>query len=177
VTDFGQREGGVGATAAKQDDVITKLEAIEAGLSDASAANQETQITAEEAIQAAVEALTKSIRVTPVDAQVFDDGLSEYTSDPMEASGYRMFLLRIILAVTGTPTTIKINVQFSQEGTTYENYVQGPFGSLMYEDTGGAKSECIGGFILGDKMKINVVATGVDAGNYFTLTCKVDGIR
>lgn len=155
MTDFGRRGETVGATSA----------------------NQETQITAAEAIQAAVEALTKSIGVTPVDAQIFDDGQSEYTSGEIVATGYRRFLLRVILGVTNAPGTIKVNVQFSQGGATFENYVRGPFGSIMYEDTAGAKSECYDGHILGERMKINVIATGVDATNKFTLTCKVDGIR
>jgi len=155
MTDFGVRGAAGGATEGKQD----------------------TQITAEEAIQAAVEALTLDAKNTPVDNQVFNDALSEYTSAAINSTGYRKFLLRIILTVTGTPTSIKINVQFSQGGVTFENYIRGPFGSLMYEASAGAKSECIDGPIVGDRMKINVVAVGTDAGNTFTLTCKLHGFR
>lgn len=143
----------------------------------ATAANQETQITAEEATQEAVEALSSRTGVTPVNNQVFDNVQTSYTSAEINAAEYRKFLLRIILGVTNAPGTIKINVQFSEGGGTFENYVQGPFGSLMYEDTAGAKSECIGGDILGGRMKINIVATGTDATNKFTLTVKVNGTR
>ena len=122
---------------------------------------------------AAVGVLTKQVLFTPVDAVVFDDDPTTYTSAEIDCNGYRKFLLRIILAVTDTPTDIKINVQFSQEGDTYENYTRGPFGSLMYEDSAGAKAECIEGECLGAKMKINVVATGTTAVHKFTLTCKV----
>lgn len=125
------------------------------------------------AIQAAVEALTKQAGSTPVNAQVFDDAQSSYTSVEIDCSGYRKFLLRIRLAVTDTPTNIKINVQFSQDGATYENYMRGPFGSLMYEDSAGSKNECIEGECPGAKMKIDVVATGTTAAHKFTLTCKV----
>ena len=117
--------------------------------------------------------LTRQKNVKPVDGEVFNDGQSSYTSLPIDCDGYRKFLLRITLAVEGAPTDIKINVQFSHAGGTYENYTHGPFGSLMYEDSAGAKSECIDGECLGAKMKINVVATGVDAVKTFTLTCKV----
>lgn len=134
---------------------------------------EETQ----EAIQEAVEKLTLDAQAVPVDGEVFDNVQTEYTSDPISAAGYRFFLLRIILTVTGSPGTLKINVQFSHQGSTYENYVRGPFGSLMYEDTGGNKSECIDGPVAADYMKINVVTTGTNAANKFTLTCKLHGYR
>lgn len=146
---------------------------VRGGTSDASAANQDTQITHASAIQTGVEALTKQDSVKPVDAQVFDNVQTSYTSAEIDTAGYRKFLLRIILGVTLAPTHIKINVQCSQGGVSYENYMRGPFGSLMYEDTAGAKSECIEGECLAAKMKINVVATGTDATNKFTLTCKM----
>ena len=155
MTDFGVRGAAGGATEAKQDDIIT----------------------ASEAVQAAAEALTMEGKATPVDAEVFNDSQSEYTSAAINSTGFRQFLLRIILTVVGAPTTIKINVQFSQAGSTFENYVRGPFGSLMYEDTAGAKSECIDGPIVGDQMKINVVAVGTTADATFTLTCKLHGFR
>jgi hypothetical protein len=129
--------------------------------------------TTQAAIEAAVEALTKQTESTPVDNITFDDDPTSYTSAEIDCTGYRKFMLRMILGVTLAPTTIKINVQFSHGGATYENYVQVPFGSLMYEDTAGAKSECIAGECLAPKMKINVVAVGTDATNKFTLTCKV----
>ncbi len=140
---------------------------------DATAENQATQITAEEAIQAAAEGLTKQTSVIAVNAQVFNNVLTTYTSAEIDCAGYRKFLLRNILTVTLTPTTIQIIVQFSQGGATYEDYVQGPFGSLMYEDSAGAKAEAIPGKCLGAKMKIYVVAVGTDATNKFTLTSKV----
>ena len=117
--------------------------------------------------------LTKQKVVVPVNAEVFNNGQKSYTSGNIDSEGYRKFLLRNILAVSGAPTDIKINVQFSQGGATFENYMRGPFGSLMYEDSAGAKSEAIDGECLGAKMRINVVATGTDAAKTFTLTCKV----
>jgi len=151
MTDFGTRMPIDPATETEQDEAQVKLDAI----------------------QDASEALTKQTGSNPVNAQLFNDAQSEYTSAAIDCAGYRKFLLRIDLAVAGAPTDIKINVQFSRGGGTYENYMRGPFGSLMYEDTAGAKSECIEGECLGAKMKINVVATGVTAGATFTLTCKV----
>jgi len=155
MTDFGVRATAGGATEAKQDDQETSLNAI----------------------QEAVEALSLDAKTTPVDAQVFNNVQPSYTSAVINSEGYRKFLLRVILTVAGTPTNIKINVQFSQAGSTFENYIRGPFGSLMYEDSAGAKSECIDGPIIGDRMKINVVAVGTDANNTFTLTCKLHGFR
>lgn len=143
----------------------------------ASAANQETQITAEEAIQAAVEALSAHTVVTAVNNQVFNNVQTSYTSAEIACAGYRKVLVRVILGVANAPGTIKINLQFSEGGATYENYTRGPFGSWMYEDTAGAKSECIDAPILGSRLKINIVTTGTDATNTFTLTCKLNGIR
>jgi len=120
-----------------------------------------------------VEALTKQVGSTPVNNITFDDDPTTYTSAEIDCSGYRKFLLRLRLTVTGAPATIQIFVQFSQDGGTYENYMHGPFGSLMYEDTAGAKNECIDGPVLGAKMKIYVVALGTDANKKFTLTAKV----
>lgn len=151
MSDFGSRGGGVGATAAKQD----------------------VQEVSLDAIQAADEALSKQVGLTVLQDEVFDNSQSEKTSGTVNCPQYRKFLLRIILAVTNTPTNIKINVQFSQGGGTYENYTRGPFGSLMYEDSAGTKEECIEGECLAGRMRINVVASGVDANNKFTLTCKV----
>jgi hypothetical protein len=146
---------------------------VRAEAGDASAANQATQITAEEAIQAAVEALTATERVVPVNAQVFDNLQASYTSAEIDTAAYRKFLLRVILGVTLAPGTIKINIQCSHDGATWENVVMIPFGSLMYEDTAGAKNECACGDCIGAKMRINVVTTGTDATNKFTLTCKM----
>lgn len=155
MTDFGVRGAVGGSTEAKQDDIITELQDIEE----------------------AVEALSANTVVTAVNNQTFDDVQTSFTSNGIASGGYRKVLVRIILSVTNAPGTIKINLQFSEGGTTYENYTRGPFGSLMYEDTAGAKSECIEADIVGSRIKINVVATGTDATNKFTLTCKLNGIR
>ena len=151
MTDFGVRCVSGGATEAKQNDVITT----------------------EEAIQAAAEALTKQVNSVPVNDITFDADPTTYTSAAINCAGYRKFLLRLRLTVANTPATIQIIVQFSQGGATYENYMRGPFGSLLYEDTAGAKNECVEGPVLGAKMRIHVVAVGTDATDTFTLTCKV----
>lgn len=173
MTEFGVRGAVGGATETKQDDIIAALGEIEIEAGDASAANQTTQITAEQAVQVAVEALTKQVNVTAVNNITFDADLTTYTSAEIDCAGYRKFLLRIILAVANTPTSIKINVQFSQGDVTYENYVRGPFGSLMYVPASCPVAECIDGEVLSAKMKINVVAIGTNGTDTFTLTCKV----
>lgn len=140
---------------------------------DASAANQELLIAAAEAVEDTILAQTAQANIKPVDAEVFDDEQSTYTSAEMDVSDYRDFMLRMILAVTGTPTDITIDVLVSYSGATYEKYMSGPFGSLMYEDSAGAKAEAVSGKIIAPKMKIRATATGTDADNTFTLTCKV----
>ena len=117
--------------------------------------------------------LTRQKNTMPVYNEYFNNTQTSYTSAEIDCAGYRKFLLRNILIVSGAPTNIKINVQFSQGGVSYENYMRGPFGSLMYEDSACPQAECIEGECLAAKMKINVVATGTDAGNIFMLNCKV----
>lgn len=155
MTNFGVRSAALGSTAEKQD----------------------VEIATAEAIQAGVEALSSSTTVIAVDNKVFDEVQTSYTSSVIACDKYRLVLVRVILGVTLAPGTIKLNLQFSENGASFENYVRGPFGSLIYEDTAGAKNECIEAPVLGSKLRINVVAEGTDATNKFTLTCKLNGIR
>jgi len=107
-----------------------------------------------------------------VDNITFNDDPTTYTSDGIDVSAYREFLLLLDVAVTLATNDIVIRVQFSDDDLTYYTYMNGPFGDLRYEDTAGAKTEVIHGKCVAPYMRIYVVARGTDASKYFILTVK-----
>lgn len=195
MTDFGTRPAADGATEDKQDDVITALGLILAGLGDASAAHQvtlqgkldtlHTDITT--TILALIDGVEGSLTTidtklgklhgdadhTLVDAITFDDDPTTYEATGVATKDYRFFALAIDLAVVDAPTDIVIAVQFSDDDSTYYNLMNGPFGDLRYEDTAGAKKEVLVGRVIADYMRVYVVATGTDSTHKFTLTVKL----
>lgn len=183
------------ATEAKQDTQITALQLIDdlqkalasvatdqlrvdiisggGGGGDASAANQLTEITALQIIDNLPGDLTKQAVSTPVVAVVFDSAAEAYTSAAVDCSGYRKFLLEMNVDVTLVPTDLNIQVQFSDDNSTFYNYMNGPFGSLLYEDSAGDKLECVSGECLAQYIRLYVLSSGCDATNKFTLTAKL----
>lgn len=119
-------------------------------------------------------AITLSQQVnTLVDGVVFNSANEDYTSAVIDVSALRNFTLLIDLGVTLAPTDILIQPQFSDDDLTYYNLVNGPFGSLLYEDEAGAKKEAITGVIMAQYLKLYVLSSGCDATNFFTLTAKI----
>ena len=112
-----------------------------------------------------------------VKAVLFDSDAETYTSDSFECAPFRQFLLLLDLVVTGAPTDIQIWVEFSHDNVNFYKLMDGPFGSLMYEDTAGDKKECVSGNIVAHWMRIYVVSSGCDVDNTFTLsvTAEVSG--
>ena len=110
---------------------------------------------------------------TFIDGEVFDDSQSSYTSGYADIRSFREFLLRINLTVTLAPTNITIDVEISDDATNWYKYMQGPFGSLMYEDTAGNKMECLPGKCADNFIRLKATATGTDATNKFTLTAEI----
>ncbi len=110
---------------------------------------------------------------TLVSAVVFDSTAEAYTSASLDCSGYRKFLLENNVDVTLVPTDINIQVQFSDDDVTFYNYMDGPFGSLMYEDGAGDKLESVSGECLAKYMRLYVLSSGCSSTNKFTLTSKV----
>jgi len=101
---------------------------------------------------------------------VFNDTITTYTSEKFLSVPYSKFLLIIDLAVSGAPTDILIEVEFSSGSGKWYKYMNGPFGDLRYEDTAGDKNECIDGDLRAHYMRIKVTATGTSAINTFTLS-------
>lgn len=139
----------------------------------ATEAKQDTQITALQIIDNLPGDLTKQAVSTLIDAVVFNSAAEAYTSAAVDCSGYRKFLIEMNVDVTLVPTDLNIQVQFSDDNATFYNYMNGPFGSLMYEDGAGDKLECVSGDCLAQYVRLYILSSGCDATNKFTLTAKL----
>lgn len=101
---------------------------------------------------------------------LFDSAAETYTSDSFECAPYKEFLLLIDLDVTGAPTDIRIDVEFSHDNVNFFKLMDGPFGSLMYEDSAGDKKEAVSGKIIAHWMRIYVVSSGCTSSLTFKLS-------
>lgn len=109
---------------------------------------------------------------TFVDAVTFDATDETYTSKPFECIAYSTFLLLINLDVTGSPTDIYIDVEFSDDRANWYKYMRGPFGDLRWEDGAGDKKECIDGPVLARYMRLKLTSSGCATGATFLMTVK-----
>lgn len=107
-----------------------------------------------------------------VDEVLFNSANETYTSEPFECAAYRDLLLLINLDVTGAPTDIYIDVQFSDDRANWYKYMRGPFGDLRYEDAAGDKKESLDCPVLAPWMRIYVVSSGCAADATFKLSVK-----
>jgi hypothetical protein len=105
-----------------------------------------------------------------IDNITFNATTTTHTSKVIEIPAYAMALIAIKLAVTLAPTTISINVEFSCDGQNWYKYMRGPFGDWIYDDAGGAKTECLDIPILAKYMRTRAVAVGTSAINKFNLS-------
>ncbi len=101
---------------------------------------------------------------------LFDSAAETYTSNSFECAPYKEFLLLIDLDVTGAPTDIRIDVEFSHDNVNFFKLMDGPFGSLMYEDAAGDKKEAVSGKIIAHWMRIYVVSSGCTSSLTFKLS-------
>lgn len=110
--------------------------------------------------------------VTFIDDVVFNTSGETSTSDPFQCAPYAEFLLLVELDVTGSPTDIYIDVQFSDDKANWYKYMRGPFGDLRWEDSAGDKLECLDGPVLAPWMRLYVVSSGCTSSAYFTMRAK-----
>ncbi len=109
-----------------------------------------------------------------VKAVLFDTAAEVYTSKSFECAPYKEFLLLIDLDVTLAPTDIQIWVEFSHDNVNFFKFMDGPFGSLMYEDSAGDKKECVTGKIIAHWMRICVVSSGCTSSATFQLSVNAE---
>lgn len=104
---------------------------------------------------------------------LFDTANETYTSEPFECAGYRDGLLLVDLDVTGTPTDIYIDIQFSDDFATWYKYMLGPFGDLRWEDAAGDKKEALNFPILAPWIRLYLVSAGCEQGATFKMSARI----
>lgn len=108
-----------------------------------------------------------------VDAITFNNVITTFTSASIHVGAFTDFCLLINLDVTAAPTDITIAVELSYDNANFFKLMNGPFGSLMYEDSAGDKKEAVSGKVFADYMRITATATGTTSSATFKLTLDV----
>lgn len=107
-----------------------------------------------------------------LDAVTFNAVTTSKSSNIFEVPAYKNGLLLINLDVTGAPTDIVFDLEFSDDRVTWFKYMIGAFGDLRYEDAAGDKKECLNFPILAPFIRLSSTATGTDAVKTFLITAK-----
>ena len=108
-----------------------------------------------------------------VDHINFNTANEVYTSEPFHCAGYRDALLLVNLDVTGAPTDIYIDIQFSDDFAIWYKYMLGPFGDLRWEDAAGDKKESLNFPVLAPYIRLYLVSAGCEQGAEFLMNVKV----
>jgi len=107
-----------------------------------------------------------------IDAVTFNASTTTYTGFTHEVEYWKKGLMLINLDVTGAPTDIVFDVEFSDDNSNWFKYMRGVFGDLRYEDSAGDKKECLDFPILAPYIRCKATATGTDASKTFLITIK-----
>jgi len=108
--------------------------------------------------------------------KVSDDPSTVYT-DSLEVAAFRRFTLYLDIDSTGTPTDLRIEIQFLEpQGSRWHTYKQGPFASLYWEDTDTASGiqECFSGECTGRVFRLKLTCSGGSSSDYFTVSAAVE---
>ncbi|MEK7180669.1 MAG: hypothetical protein AAB706_04285 [Patescibacteria group bacterium] len=109
-----------------------------------------------------------------IDAQTFAASTSYDKLERFQCGKYRFFDLIVDVDVTGTPTLLTVNLEFSDDGITWYKLMNGPFGDLSFGNAAGDLKECIQGKINSPYCRITATVSGTDASNTFKLTAKMN---
>lgn len=144
-----------------------RLDNLRVGGADVSEANP---VPVEEIIRAA------SAWATLMSAQVFNNVTTTANSTEHDISTESALWVHIFVGSTLAPTDIRVLPQFEDDAAQWWDFEEGLWASLFWEDTDTAAGiykvfllPCGGQ----DNVRFNVVATGTDANNLFTVTIKV----
>jgi len=124
---------------------------------------------------------TEAAWTTLIDDVTIDDAPTFYNSEAMDVTEYNAVWVLIDIDSTLAPTDLRVLAQFSDDGgTTWWDFEEGLWASLYWEDTDTAaginKSFLLpcGGI---DDIRIRIVGTGTDAGNFFVCTVLARAFR
>lgn len=107
-----------------------------------------------------------------IDAVEFNATTTTKTGESFDIRPYRDALILINVDVSNSPTDIVIDIEFSDDNSTFYKYMQGPFGDLRYEDAAGDKKEALPIPLRVPYIRASATATGTSGTNKFTLTVK-----
>lgn len=119
----------------------------------------------------------RSVITTLVNNVTFNDITTDFNSAGVVSSGFREFILYLTMVSANTPTRIQFIPQFSNDaGVTWFSYLQGPWASMMFEDTvmTTAINECYSGPVFATRFRLRTVATGTTSTNTFRITASVE---
>lgn len=109
-----------------------------------------------------------------IDAQTFGASTAYNKLAAFSCGKYRFFDILLDVDVTGTPTLLLVNVDFSDDAITWYKYMEGPFASLAYGNAAGDLKECVQGKINSPYIRVTATVTGTSAANTFKLTAKIN---
>ena len=114
---------------------------------------------------------------TLLNAVRIDNDPTSSSSAAISTADYNEFQLYIDIDSTLAPTTLQLNVEFSDDGgTTWYKYMNDFFGDLSWEDTATASGlkQCVSGRCVGKTMRVTAVGVGTTASAFFDVTVKVE---
>ena len=121
-----------------------------------------------------VEAFRKDFKriktIKLIDAVTFNAVTTSKTGNLFEVPAYANALICVDVDVTGAPTDVLIDIQFSFDRIKWFKFMLGAFGDLRYEDGAGDLKECLPIQILAPYMRGYAIATGTDASKTFKVS-------
>jgi len=115
--------------------------------------------------------------ITILTSTLLDDSPTSATSDSANCSAYTKFGLFIDVTSTGVGAhTLDLQVQFSNDGgTTWFDYVDGPFSNLSYEDvaTAAGIKEILTGECPGRLFRVTATGNSTSSSLKFTVLLHV----
>lgn len=107
-----------------------------------------------------------------INAVVFNNVVTSYTSASFDARIFYEGLLEIDLACANAPTDIVIILEFSHDNANWYQFMRDAWGDFRYEDTACPNAESFDFPVKAGYVRIRAVATGTDAVNTFTLSAR-----
>ena len=98
------------------------------------------------------------------------------TSDSVYTRDFRNFVLYLNVDSTGSPTTIRFDVEFSDDNVTFYHLTDDFYGRLEYTDTQTADgiTESMTHQVQGRYVRLVGTVVGGSQGNTFTVTAKIE---
>jgi hypothetical protein len=120
----------------------------------------------------------RSVLTAILSTTVLDDDPTFVNSNSLDVAAFREIIVYLTMLSASTPTTLQWIAQFSDDGgTTWYDYLQGPWASMFFEDTvmTSTITEAYSVPAMGRLFRLRAVATGSDGSKTFTISAKAEG--